>query len=397
MTRFIILIMGSVGLMIIVIAYLGLVEIRRKNVFNWLGSYLKRRWGQRSLSGVRGCSEPIHVIFCVVDHFEPISEGSTREQEHARMHDWVSRYPVIAGRHHDSDGRRPQHTWFYPGENYNQEYLDGLVQLCRQGLGEIELHLHHGHDSGETLRAKIQKALADFGRHGALVTQEYPPRQVYGFIHGNMAFDNSRGDSSVCGVNDEITILKETGCYADYSLPTAPCISQVNKVNAIYYAVDDPLKPKSHDTGIDAEVGHPPSGDLLIISGPLGFNWTSRKYGCIPRIENSEIQESNPPTPQRIRNWVTQGICVLGRPEWVFVKVSCHGAEDSSRPVLLGSVGDAMFDELERQYRDRPEFRLHYVTAREMYNLVKAAEAEEKGDPGDFLDYAIPPYETHRL
>ena len=84
------------------------------------------------------------------------------------------------------------------------------------------------------------------------------------------------------------------------------------------------------------------------------------------------------------------------RNSWVFVKVSCHGAEDRSREVLLGKSGDAMYDDLEREYRDHPEFRLHYVTAREMYNIAKAAEVGKKGDPANFLDYAIPPYQTHQ-
>jgi len=153
----------------------------------------------------------------------------------------------------DSDGRPPQHTWFYPGENYEPEYLDGLVRLCQQGLGEIELHLHHGYDTGETLRGKIRKALADFAKHGALVTQGEPARPVYGFIHGNM-HSIIPGRSLGVWVNDEITILKETGCYADFSLPTAPCVSQTRKVNSIYYATDDPLRSKSHDTGVDVEV-----------------------------------------------------------------------------------------------------------------------------------------------
>src|SRR2546423_10767374 len=221
-------------------------EIRRKHMMIWLVPYLVRRL--RLSFGAKPSLEngPIHVLFCIVDHFEPISAGSTREEERARMRDWLDRYPTLAARHRDSDGRPPQHTWFYPGENYEPEYLDGLVRLCQQGLGEIELHLHHGYDTGETLRGKIRKALADFAKHGALVTQGELARPAHGFIHGNMAFDNSRDDPSLCGVNDEITILKETGCYADFSLPTAPCVSQTRKVNSIYYATDDPLRSKSH-------------------------------------------------------------------------------------------------------------------------------------------------------
>ncbi len=34
---------------------------------------------------------------------------------------------------------------------------------------------------------------------------------------------------------------------------------------------------------------------------------------------------------------------------------------------------------------------LHYVTAREAYNIVKAAEAGKSGDPNDYRDFEIPP------
>ena len=39
---------------------------------------------------------------------------------------------------------------------------------------------------------------------------------------------------------------------------------------------------------------------------------------------------------------------------------------------------------------NRPPFRLHYVTAREAYNIAKAAEQGHSGDPNDFRDYVIP-------
>ena len=371
-------------------------EVYRKHILIWFGSYVRdRRLRSGSMKKIKG-GKPVHIMFCMVDHFEPISEGSTREQERERMRDWLERYPALARKHRDSDGRPPQHSWFYPGENYQAEYLDGLARLCQQGFGEIELHLHHGFDTAETLRGKLEKALRDFSKHGALVTQGIPPRNVYGFIHGNMALDNSMNDPALCGVNAEITVLKDTGCYADFSMPTAPAVSQSRKVNAIYYATDDPRQPKSHDDGVDVEVGRLPGGDLLIIPGPLAFNWHSRKLGIIPRIENAEIQASNPPTPARVRNWVKQHVHVKGRPEWVFVKVSCHGAEDRSREVLLGNVADQMYTKLESRYRDRPGYNLHYVTARELYNIVKAAEAGRNGDPGMYRDYVIPQYQTHR-
>jgi hypothetical protein len=370
-------------------------EAMQKHVGIWLGAYLVQQWRRSWPFNPSTLKGPTHILFCLVDHFEPISAGSTKEQERQRMHDWLERYPALASRHRDSDGRPPQHTWFYPAENYDPEYLDDLGRLCRQGLGEIELHLHHGNDTSASLREKIQKAISDFAKHGALMTQETPPRHVYGFIHGNMALDNSMNNPALCGVNDEITVLKDTGCYADFSLPTAPAVSQTRKVNAVYYASDDPRQPKSHDTGVDVQIGLPPSGDLMIIPGPLGFNWHNRKWGLIPRIENAEIQGSAPPTHERIRDWVRQHIHIKGRPDWVMIKVSCHGAEDQSRETLLSAVADEMYTVLEREYRDRAGYCLHYVTARELYNVIKAAESGMTGNPDKYRDYLLPRYQTH--
>jgi hypothetical protein len=370
-------------------------DFRRKYISTWIGNYFRRRF--QLLPNLKPTKDrPVHILFCFVDHFEPISyPSSTPQQERERMRSWVDGYPALAFRHKDSEGRPPQHTWFYPADAYNGEYLEGLVQLCRQGLGEIELHLHHSHDTDKGLRAKIAKALKDFERHGALITQESPPRHVYGFIHGNMSLDNSYGPQ-FCGVDNELTILRETGCYADFSMPTAPCISQTEIVNAIYYATDDPMKPKSHNQGIEMEVGkEPKDSGLPIITGPLGFNWARRKYGIVPRVDNAEIQETSPPSAKRILTWVREHVHVKGRPEWVYVKISCHGAEDRNHDVLLGRQADKMYSDLEEAFRDNPAYRLHYVTARELFNIAKAAESGRTGNPIQYRDFLIPPYQTH--
>lgn len=355
----------------------------------WIGSYLRDSlWKKR---GVK--TKPLHIIFCIADHFEPVSYGrSTVERERKRMLAWTEGYPKLAARHWDSDGVPPQHTWFYPADAYRADYLEALSGMCRVGFGEIELHLHHGHDTSDTLRARLEEALEKFARHGALITQGEPSARVYGFIHGNMALGNSMRDPRWCGVNNELEILLETGCYADLSLPTAPAVSQTRKINSIYYAVGDPDTPKSHDTGIDAEVGKKARDGLLIIQGPLSLNWRRRKFGLLPRIDNGHITGQFPGTPDRVRRWVGQHIHVKGRPEWVVVKVSCHGAEERSSGALLGMEADRMYSHLEVNFRDHVDYRLHYVTARELYNIVKAAEAGCDGDPGDFRNFLLAPY-----
>ena len=37
----------------------------------------------------------------------------------------------------------------------------------------------------------------------------------FGFIHGNWCLDNSRADGRWCGLNNELILLRELGCYAD--------------------------------------------------------------------------------------------------------------------------------------------------------------------------------------
>ena len=169
----------------------------------------------------------------------------------------------------------------------------------------------------------------------------------------------------------------------------APSDTQTSTINSIYYATDDPARPKSHDKGVAVHVGGSASGDLMIVQGPLGLNFRERRAGIVPRIENADVRGSCPPTPERVDAWVKTGIHVEGRPEWVFVKVHTHGTQERDMDTLLGKPVDDMHDYLESTYNDGKHHVLHYVTAREMYNIAKAAEAGKTGDPGQYRDFEL--------
>jgi hypothetical protein len=361
--------------------------LRTRHVFQWLPGYIKSRATRRMPP-----HPPIHVIFCFVDHFEPRWQSKGVATEVARLARWREEYPRLATRFRDADGCFPKHTFFYPEEEYRREHLDSLVSLCAEGFGEIEVHLHHDNDTSDRLRSKLQgftQVLRE--RHGALSLDPLTGMPAWGFIHGNWSLDNSRSDGRWCGVNDELLVLAECGCYADFTLPSAPSETQTSKVNSIYYAADDPLRPKSHDTGVPVRVGGSASGDLMIIQGPLGFDWSSRKLGLIPRLENSDVRESRSASACRIDRWVSLAPIVMGRPEWKFIKIHTHGAQESNKEVLLGEKAARMYEYLQVRYNDGQRFRLHYVSAREMFNIIKAAEAGEMGNPGVCRDYLLPP------
>lgn len=336
-----------------------------KNVQIWIFEYIRQHLSPKP-SNLR----PVHVIFAIADHFEPRWGKANKNKELERVDKWISKYEPIVERHCAGDGKIPQYTFFYPIDEYTPEVFEKITQFCEKGFGEIEVHLHHDNDTEVSLRKKLDHAKDIFGK------------SQYGFVHGNWSLGNSRKDGKWCGVNNELTVLKETGCYADFTLPSAPSETQTRKINSIYYAKDTGA-PKPHNFGVDVEAGKAPDNALMIIQGPLALNWKRMK------IENGSITLNNPPTKDRIDLWVKQGIGVRGRPNWIFVKVYTHGSQDNNLKDDYFKNLETMFSYLEEKYDDGINFKLHYATAREMYNIVKAAEAGESGNPEEYRDYEI--------
>jgi hypothetical protein len=362
------------------------VEIRRRHMHRWLGAWFRGGWQPTTpTSGTR------HLMFCFVDHYEPQFQRPGIDVERARVERWRRDYPKLCAGHRDADGRPPIHTFFFPEEEYRAEHLDALAELCRGGMGEIEVHLHHHFDNEASFREKLQRFTRQLvDRHDALPVDPATGQPRWAFIHGNWALDNCGNGDEVCGINNELVILREEGCYADFTLPAAPDPAQTRTINQIYYATDDPDAPNSHDTGERVVVGGRPVGDLMIIQGPLRLDWRNRKLGVVPRIENSDVRTTQPPSAQRVDDWVQTGIHVPGRPEWIFVKVHTHGAPERDVDVLLGEAMGRMHDHLETKYNDGRDWKLHYVSAREMYNIIKAAEDGLDGDPGAYRDHVLP-------
>jgi hypothetical protein len=112
-------------------------------------------------------------------------------------------------------------------------------------------------------------------------------------------------------------------------------------------------------------------GELLLVQGPLGLNWQSRKFGIIPRIENGEISADAPPSERRIRLWERLAPRVRGAEQHLFIKLHTHGAQESTMDTLLGGGLEAMWSGLEREFRDQPGCQLHYVSAWQMYCLIR--------------------------
>ena len=357
-----------------------------RHLNRWLLPYL---WHARRRRPPRP-GEPVHVLLCVGDHYEPQLGRPAPAVADARVARWVEDYPRLLGQFRDADGRPPRHSFFFPLEDYQPGHLDALAGLCRAGYGEVEVHLHHDNDTADSLRRQLldfKQVLAE--RHGLLARHKQTGALAYGFIHGNWALDNSRPDGRWCGVNNELDILRETGCYADFTMPSAPDPTQTRTINRIYYAVDDPDRPKSHDRGVAVGTAPPPPRALMLIQGPLLLNWRSRKWGLLPRLENACLQWNQPPTPARLDLWLRARVQVPGRPDWFFVKLHTHGAPEKNAAMLLGDATVRFHEALAQRSALDPSFHYHYVTAREMYNLARAAEAGWTGSVAEARDFEL--------
>jgi hypothetical protein len=227
-----------------------------------------------------------------------------------------------------------------------------------------------------------------YAAHGHL-TRDALGVPRYAFIHGNWTLANCRPDGRYCGVDSELEVLFRTGCYADFTFPSAPDRTQPGIVNRIYWPTGDPKAARAHERGVPARVGATMNDRILMIQGPLCLARRERGLGL--RIESGALSTRDPGTPSRIRNWVASAVHVEGRPDWIFVKVHTHGAPESQAASLLGEPGRRLHEELQRSYNDGRRFVLHYVTAREMFNIAIAGIHGMSGDPGQYRNFALAP------
>jgi hypothetical protein len=108
-------------------------------------------------------------------------------------------------------------------------------------------------------------------------------------------------------------------------------------------------------------------------------------------VENGCIQGTQPAVAARIDPWLRARVRVPSRPDGYFVNLHTHGAPEHNQKVLLGEPMVRFHRDLARRAAEDPSFRYHYVTAREMYNLAKAAEAGWAGSVDEARDFALVP------
>jgi len=332
-----------------------------RNADIWVMPYLEQRL-KTFLSSKRKIRR---AWICVADHYEPMWHNADITTAHKRVARWIEKWPRIAETApKDAQGGLPQYTFFYPEEQYCRELLVELAEMQRAGVADVELHIHHDRDGRDQFIRRIRTFCHLLHeQHGLL--RERNGQLRFGFIHGNWALDNSLPNGQWCGLNDEIQILRDLGCYADFTMPSGNSPSQSRLLNSIYWCIDDPACPKSYDEGIAVGPGTDVEGDLLMITGPFGLRWTER---LTPKMEIGALTADDPASPYRTRRWFELAP-MIGND--LFIKLHTHGAQERNSSLLLeGGLRDLfIFVAEEACHRG---CKLYYATAWEMFLAVDA-------------------------
>jgi hypothetical protein len=337
-----------------------------------------------------------HVIFTIANHFEPAWATSgvlDLKTQRKRLAEYRKLARATGEAVRDADGTKFRHTNFYPGEQYDARVLDEMAEMQAEGLGEVEIHLHHGVETPDTA-ANLRASLTEFRdllaeKHRCLSRLDGKGGPMYAFVHGNLALGNSSGGRN-CGVDEEIQILQDTGCYADMTLPSAPEQSQVPVINSIYECGLPLDQNTPHASGKNVEVNGKQPLLPLIFTGPLVFNWTRRVRGLpLPRIEDGALVHNQPMDIARFDRWISANVRVKGRPDWIFIKLYCHGFFDRDQSACIGEDARRFFSEIIEHSEKSGSCKIHFATARESFNMVLAAIDGKSGDPNSYRNYRL--------
>lgn len=346
----------------------------------------------------RTAFEKKHVILTIADHFEPgwsiggVLDHKTQIKRLKRYHEMAR---DTGGAVRDADGTKFRHTNFYPAEQYDPEILEMLAEMQSEGLGEVEIHLHHGVEQPDNAD-NLRKTLIEFRdilaeRHRLLSRSNENDIPRYAFVHGNLALANSCG-GRYCGVDSEMEILRDTGCYADFSLPSAPDQSQVKVINQIYECGHSLKEAVPHRSGTRVTVNGKQTRLPLIFTGPLVFRWKSgRGFIPVPQIDDGALTAKQGLDRGRFNRWMSANISVGGRPDWVFIKLYCHGFFDEDESACIGEDAKRFFGDLVESTEKSGKLKIHFASAREAFNMVRAAIDGKGGEPGSYREYTLHP------
>jgi hypothetical protein len=80
---------------------------------------------------------------------------------------------------------------------------------------------------------------------------------------------------------------------------------------------------------------------------------------------------------------------VTGRPDWVFIKLYCHGFFTHDQDACIGEGARRFWSEALEQSERTGRYQIHFASAREAFNIAMAAVEGRVGEPSEYRDYQL--------
>jgi hypothetical protein len=214
-----------------------------------------------------------------------------------------------------------------------------LAEFCHLGWGRLKFTCT---GLTESITAEeTEKQLTSFRDvlahdHVCLSYEEGDAQPKYAFIHGNLTLANC-ANGFACGIDNEMQLLADTGCYVDMTYLTAVFHpAQIGMINSIYECAL-PLNDRAPQRlGQELKVGSPVTRFPFLIQGPWMMDFDRSARSGWGRIENAALTGPNPPSLRRLGLWKNARVAVGGRPDWLFIKLHTHGMAPADMDTMLG-------------------------------------------------------------
>src|SRR5262249_34159743 len=156
-------------------------------------------------------------------------------------------------------------------------------------------------------------------------------------------------------------------------LPSIYSRAQVPRINAIYECGLPISEPSPHRKGPGLRVGRTPALPILL-TGPTILDWpAAKRWPPVPRIDDGVLDSKYGLSMARLERWIRAGISVDGRPNWLFIKLYGHAFFSGDQDVLVGPAAQRFFSGLCEFGEETGQFKVHFATAREAFNIAMAA------------------------
>jgi len=219
--------------------------------------------------------------------------------------------------------------------------LEKLAELQAEGLGEVEIHLHHGSNTGQcgqlpTDSGNLRDVLVQ--DHKCLSRRNASPGDVW--ILCTAISPCKLGRRQYCGVDSEMQILATPGatrisrcCRAHQ--PRFPASMRLRCGHPL-----EQRKPHRSDQ-ISVSASLPPAGNLYRTSG---FQLRRRVWVYRARLDDGVLQENyrRPGTPVSLAR--RPALACAGA-DWIFIKLYCHGFIPLDQAMAIGEPGPPFLEE----------------------------------------------------